>query len=432
MTSSPNLRRDRQPETFVVSSSILASWLSGDFRNVDSIKALVFEAGLELREIPSHFFGRFRSLKSICIPASVEVIRKEVFLPGPSWILGTSLQTLTFEAGSKLQRIETRAVSECSLLKSICLPASVTEIGGGAFSKSGICEISLEADNRHFVVFDDFLMDFERICVIQYFGRESDLIIPSNVEILRTYSFAFVRSLRTVKFSPGSKLRSIEASAFENCVSLRSLSIPASVTMIGRRCFAGPLSSLSVVEFEAGSKLRQIDEGAFAGCLCLKSIIVPSSVQTLGRECFKGCRVLETVKFFPDSELVRLEPFAFLDCSSLSSLFIPASVEFIRLSCFSGCDSLSTITFGSPARIRELLDLPSHCSGFQQIPDSVESLVYHACCRPGKYYALAFSNESKLVNISLSRPRVRMHLRTFVHVSSRMLKVFRSDLEFYD
>jgi hypothetical protein len=151
MTSSPSPNGDGQPETFIVSSSILDSWSSRNFPNVASIKALVFEAGVELREIPSYFFDGFNSLQSICIPASVEVIQRDAFVDAFEDF--SCVQTLTFEAGSKLQRIEKLAFSGCASLKSICLPASVTEIGGGAFCDSGIREISIEDGNRHFVVF---------------------------------------------------------------------------------------------------------------------------------------------------------------------------------------------------------------------------------------------------------------------------------------
>jgi hypothetical protein len=80
MTSSTNKEGNCQPRTFVVSSSILGSWLSGVFPKVASAQALVFEAGVELREIPSFFFAWFLSRQSICIQASVQVIRKRAFV----------------------------------------------------------------------------------------------------------------------------------------------------------------------------------------------------------------------------------------------------------------------------------------------------------------------------------------------------------------
>jgi hypothetical protein len=425
MTSSPS-DGDEQPEPFVVSASILRSWLSGTIPNVGTIKALVFEAGLELREIPSHFFGRFFSLQSICIPASVEVIRKYAF--AACCLSPPPVLTLTFEAGSKLQRIETGAFSECSSLKSICLPASVTEIGGGAFCDSGIREISIKDGNRNFVDFDDFLMDFDQICVIHYFGCESDLMIPSSVEILRTESFADIESLRTVKFSPGSKIRVIEEDAFAGCYSLPSICIPASVHFIGSNCFSY-CHALSVVDFEPKSKLQQFEEETFRDC-SLRSITIPSSVQILGQDCFRNCFTLETVTFLPDSKLVRLEQCAFADCRALSSLSISPLVEFIGIDCFEGCDSLSTLTFGSPSRIRELLGLPRRWFGFHPIPDSVEHLGLKPACPAGQHCVLTFNNESNLVSLVPLEWKPGTRYRSFLQISSGSLKVIRSNLEF--
>jgi hypothetical protein len=203
MTSSPKENRDRHPEPLVVTASTLASWLRGNFPNVDSIEALVFEAGLDFSEIPPNLFGQFTSLQSICIPASVQFIMKEAFIPEQRLAdrsCNETLQTVTFEAGSKLQRIETLAFLGCYSLTSICLPASVTEIGGGAFCNTAICDIVIESGNRNFVVCDHLVMDFERTCIIQYFGRDSDLMIPY---LPRSHLFAplgLSHSVQVVKF----------------------------------------------------------------------------------------------------------------------------------------------------------------------------------------------------------------------------------------
>jgi hypothetical protein len=307
----------------------------------------------------------------------------------------------------------------------------LTEIVGGTFSRSGIREIVIEPGNRHFVVFDHFLMDFARICVIQYFGRESDLIIPSEIEILRTNSFAFVDPLEIVKFTPGSKIRSIETEAFFGCDSLSSICIPASVDFMGNNCFGG-CGSLSVVQFEPGSKLRRIGKNSFAGCRLLRAITIPSSVQILECYCFMGCSKLETAMFLSDSELVCLDESAFAGCTTLSSLFILLSVEFIGIDCFANCNSLSLLRFESPTRIRELLDLPPCWIGFHSIPDSVEHLGFEPVCRAGQHCVLTFSDESNLANLVLLRSRTVTCFRSFLHISSRSLSAIRSNLKFAD
>jgi hypothetical protein len=257
------------------------------------------------------------------------------------------------------------------------------------------------------------------------------LIIPSEIEILRTFSFSYVESLVTVKFSPGGKIRSIGAEAFAGCGSLSSIYVPASVDFVGTRCFFTS-SSLSVVEFEPGSKFREIEEGTFEDCGSLRSITIPSPVQILGQSYFSCCGELETVVFLPDSELVRLEGLAFDSCSSLSSLSIASLVEFIGIRCFAGCRSLSILMFGSPTRIRELLDVPRRWFGFHSIPDSVEHLRLQPDCPAGEYCVSTFNEESNFVSLGCLKLQTGTCHRSFLQISSRSLSAIPSNLKFDD
>jgi hypothetical protein len=180
------------------------------------------------------------------------------------------------------------------------------EIGGGAFNGSSICKIEIESGNGHFIVSGSFLMNFDQTCIIQYFGCDSDVIIPSGVEILLSNSFAFIDCVDNVAFHWDRTLRRCVFNAVDSGSSLTSIYIPASVTFIGSECFTCR-HILSEVQFGAGSKLREIEWDAFQHCEQLKSITIPSSVQTLGPSSFCNCSGLRTVVFLSDSELVRLE-----------------------------------------------------------------------------------------------------------------------------
>jgi hypothetical protein len=123
---------------------------------------------------------------------------------------------------------------------------------------------------------------------------------------------------------------------------------------------------------------------------------------------------------------------AFADCSALSSLSIPPLVEFIGTGCFADCNSLSILRFGSPTRIRELLDLPPCWFGFHQIPDSVEQLEFKPVCPFGQHCVLTFGHESNLERVFVSRAKKRTFNRSFLQISSRSLKVIRTNQEFAD
>jgi hypothetical protein len=64
----------------------------------------MFESGSQLTRFESWTFGCLTSLKSICVPASVEFIGEDCFVG--RWSSSTSLRQVRFEAGSKLREIE--------------------------------------------------------------------------------------------------------------------------------------------------------------------------------------------------------------------------------------------------------------------------------------------------------------------------------------
>jgi hypothetical protein len=68
------------------------------------------------------------SLKSICIPSSIETISENCF-----WNC-TNLSILTFESGCKVSSLGDSAFAHCSSLQSICIPSSIETIANRCFS----------------------------------------------------------------------------------------------------------------------------------------------------------------------------------------------------------------------------------------------------------------------------------------------------------
>ena len=118
---------------------------------------------------------------------------------------------------------------------------------------------------------------------------------------------------------------SIGNSAFWNCSSLTSVTIPNSVTSIGWWAFKN-CSSLTSITIP--NSVTSIEGGAFAYCSSLTSIIIPNSVTSIGEQ-------------------------AFSNCSSLTSIDIPNSVTSVGCCVFSYCTNLTSVTIGTG--ITELL-----------------------------------------------------------------------------
>jgi hypothetical protein len=76
--------------------------------------------------------------------------------------------------------------------------------------------------------------------------------------------------------------------------------------------------------FETGSVLREIGESVFPQRR-LKSIVIPASVEVIGKKAFRGCKSLASVTFEDESNLLEVGGGAFGECPCARRLMFPAS-----------------------------------------------------------------------------------------------------------
>ena len=89
-----------------------------------------------------------------------------------------------------------------------------------------------------------------------------------------------------------------------------------------------------------------IADSAFSNCFSLTSVTIPNSVTSIGEGAFRGCRSLTSVTI-PNS-VTSIGSSAFYDCWSLTSVTIPNSVTSIGSYAFYVCFSLKSVTFENP------------------------------------------------------------------------------------
>jgi uncharacterized protein YjbI with pentapeptide repeats len=173
-------------------------------------------------------------------------------------------------------------------------------------------------------------------------------------------------------YLPASIIKTIAGSAFYNCKSLRTISIPSSVTTISDYVFKG-CSSLQSVSLPSG--LTKIDQAAFEDCTSLKSVTIPSSVTTLVQGAFSGCSSLEKVTL--PRLITEIGSRTFYYCSSLTEIELPEAITSIRGEAFEGCTSLKSINMPSSLTLIESEALKD--CGFEEItiPQQVTSLGYN-------------------------------------------------------
>jgi hypothetical protein len=397
------------------------------FEEAPRIEEIRFERGSQLRRLESGTFAPCKFLRPLFVPASVEFIGSYCFVDPDDDEPQSAIPEIIFEAGSKLREIDDSAFYNCPDLLSISLPASLEFIKGSSFDGCDLEQIVIDPANPFFHVSGGFIVDANDRCIIRYFGTGEEVTVPSHIETLSNFCFGSCRQITHVHFAAPSRLSVIEDRAFSDCFNLEAITIPATVTTLGDHCFEN-CDALQVASFSEGSQLTSIGFGVFGNCSVLKAIAVPATVQVIQKNAFEDCADLEAVTFTDDSKLVRIESKAFSGCCALSALALPPLVEFVGRNCFSYCASLSNLTLS--LRIRELLDLPCCWNGWRAIPDSVERLGFSREASDPRESVFIFGRESRLVKVIARSSERGKSCQSFVQVSTRSLKVFRSRMEF--
>lgn len=211
-----------------------------------------------------------------------------------------------------------------------------------------------------------------------YFQSAND---KNTVEVTKgDYSFSTIEIPDVVYYSGYQyHVKGIGEYAFQNCLTLISVTLHNHVLYVGRGAFAN-CENLSSVTIHEG--LSTIGVNAFLKCSSLKMIIIPNSVSSIGQAAFLGCISLKSMMVkdgnaIYDSrgdcnaiiettantlivgckstiipyDVTRIGRGAFCNCSSLTSITIPECVKTFGVRAFSGCTSLSSIFYsGSVAQ----------------------------------------------------------------------------------
>ena len=300
--------------------------------------------GKPVTSIGSEAFKALESISGVTIPYSVTSI-------GASAFYGcTGLTSITL--GHNVEGIGDEAFAYCTGLTSITIPNSVTSIGASAFyCCEKLTDITLSGDNALDIGVSAF-------SGTMYYNDGSNW--KGGVLYVSKY---LVDAKRTISgtYTVKDGTLSIAYSAFCNCDSLTSVTIPDSVKLIG--------------------------DSVFSGCSSLESITLPFVGNTLrygkfgfifGTSSYKGATAIEYE--FPDVDLRlrdgggvkityytktyyiptrlksvtvtggEIEDFEFDGCTGLTSVTIGNSVTGIGKNAFKDCNRLTSVTIGNSVK----------------------------------------------------------------------------------
>ena len=217
------------------------------------------------------------------------------------------------------------AFYQCSSLKEIIIPNSVTSIGNYAFSSSGITEITIPDS---VVSLGNFAFD----------GCD-DLNEITLGNGLTTYSKGYIagaNNLETIRLGTG--ITEIPSYGFAYSESLKTIVLSDSVTTLGYGAF---YESTGLTSVYLGNSITEIPENAFRGCTSLETVNISNTVTTISFEAFNGCTSLENITLGTGVQNIYTNAFY---NTGLKSITIPYNVEIIARNSFAGCQNLTSVT----------------------------------------------------------------------------------------
>ena len=165
-------------------------------------------------------------------------------------------------------------------------------------------------------------------------------ITVSKVQRVGNYTFAGLANINTFAL-PSSGLLEIGEYAFKDMTSLTALTIPATVTKIGKGAFIGTavtsakfdkitvipedlfLNVTTLTEVTLSAKTTEIGARAFMNTSITGKITISSTVTSVGEEAFKNCVYLEEVT----SSAAKIGASAFEGCSALKAVTLAGLTE---------------------------------------------------------------------------------------------------------
>ncbi len=259
------------------------------------------------------------TVKSVVIPAEVKEVQKYAFYNC------SELETITFlvdDENESCKIIREYAFYNDKKLKNINLE-NVQIIGSKAFYDcDGLEQIDLSniisIGKQGFTNSDN--LEYVDITALRNAGDEifmncTNLKTIDNGEFTNFSEGMFKNSgLTTLNYESDR----IPANCFENCTSLKNVTIENNLVYVGQNAFIG-CTNLESVKFNDNVSTEFIYEAAFKNCISLKTVVLPDSLFEIEKYVFDGCTSLEEITFNKNTQITSNLGSIFKGCLKLAT-----------------------------------------------------------------------------------------------------------------
>ena len=280
-----------------------------NFFRCSRLETVTFEEGSKLERIGWGAFG-YSSLPAITIPDSVTQI------DGYAFYYCSKLSNVEISENSKLTRMGEYVFKADTSLTSLYIPDCTVQIGAGLF-QDAIANVTL------YVAENSYAQSYAKKYGIAYETRKAKLTVVASGTCGENAAWTLdsegVLNITGNGSMADNNTNQAPWEAYK--YQIKQIVIGKGITYIGKFNFFW-CNKLETVTFEEGSQLERIGWGAF-GYSSLPQIAIPDSVTRLEGYAFYYCSNLSNVEISESSCLTSLGECVFKADTKLTSLYIP-------------------------------------------------------------------------------------------------------------
>ena len=291
------------------------------FYNCNSLETVKLSG---VKTIGQNAFYNCRKLTSVELSENLTTIESGAFQ--------SCVALKNIDIPNKVTKLNDNTFSNCSSLKNVSIGSGCTSISTTAFDGTfSIDRITVSEDNKNYTVVDGVLYNKDMTTLVLYpKNRSGEFAVPDTVTTIA--NSAFDSSPNLTKVTIGKNVKTIGASAFGECKSLKT-----------------------VIFEDSDTVQKTICDYAFYKCPVLTTVDFGNAVKSIGNYAFYSCQSLNKLDFSKNS-VKTIGDYAFTVCKSLESIELPDSLESIGYGAFSAntngyrgsyvASSLKSVKFG--------------------------------------------------------------------------------------